>query len=266
MKKACLSILLDAVADISRLVRSVNSLLKGDLRDYVLSTITFTSIALCLVLDANSSPAFQTLLGLFAWMFLIWLLRGECTHVRAQVVVAIVFATIGEHFASPYMGGYIYRFHNVPAYIPPGHGMVYLTAVALARSELFQNYAVSVRNFVFASAGAWSVWGVTIAGNYDWVGLLLFCVFVPFVLYGRSPLVYLGAFFVTTWLEIIGTAVGTWRWVPIDPVLNLPQGNPPSGVAAWYCLVDAVALSGAPIVVVYLNRARILWSGKPARE
>jgi hypothetical protein len=249
-----------------RLFGYVHAQLEGQSRDYVISCITFISITLCLVLDAYSTPAFQVLLGVFAWMFLIWLLKGECAHVRAQVIIAIMFATIGEHFASPYMGGYIYRFHNVPAYVPPGHGMVYLTAVALARSDLFANNATIVRNVVFVTMGGWSVWGITIAGSYDWVGFLLFCIFVPFVMYGRSPLVYLGAFFVTTWLEIIGTAVGTWHWVPIDPVLGLPQGNPPSGVAAWYCLVDAVALSGAPIVMGWLNRARLLFPAKRARE
>jgi hypothetical protein len=54
-----------------------------------------------------------------------------------QVVIAVAFATAGEHFASIYMEGYTYRFGNVPLYVPPGHGMVYLTAVALARSRLF---------------------------------------------------------------------------------------------------------------------------------
>jgi hypothetical protein len=29
----------------------------------------------------------------------------------------------------------------------------------------------------------------------------------------------------------------------------LTQGNPPSGVAVWYCLVDAVALSGGPLLL-----------------
>ena len=62
-------------------------------------------------------------------------------------------------------------------------------------------------------------------------------------------MVYLAAFFITTWLELIGTAVGTWKWAAIDPVLGLPQGNPPSGVAAWYCLVDAVAIGGAPLIL-----------------
>lgn len=254
------------IVTVLQLIGRVNTWLEGRQRDCAVCCITFISIALCLILDANSTHAFQNLLGVFAWGGLVWLLKGECTHVRAQVIVAIAFATIGEHFASPYMGGYIYRFHNVPAYIPPGHGMVYLTAVAMARSLLFINNAKLVRNTVFLIAGVWSVWGVTIAGNYDWVGLLLFCVFVPFVLFGRSPLVYLGAFFVTTWLEIIGTAVGTWQWVPIDPVLGLPQGNPPSGVAAWYCLVDAVALAGAPIIIERLSRVRMSLSNVRTRD
>jgi hypothetical protein len=62
-------------------------------------------------------------------------------------------------------------------------------------------------------------------------------------------MVYLAAFFITTWLELIGTAAGTWKWATIEPVLSLSQGNPPSGVAAWYCLVDAVAIGGAPVLL-----------------
>jgi len=60
--------------------------------------------------------------------------------------------------------------------------------------------------------------------------------------------VYLAAFFITTWLEILGTAAGAWKWADVDPVFGLSQGNPPSGVAVWYCLVDAVALSGGPLL------------------
>jgi hypothetical protein len=69
-------------------------------------------------------------------------------------------------------------------------------------------------------------------------------------------MVYLAAFFITTWLELIGTAVGTWKWAAIDPVLNLPQGNPPSGVAAWYCLVDAVAIGGAAPLLKKLQQTK----------
>lgn len=235
---------------------------RNDNRDYAIAAITFACVALCLFLDSNATPERQFELGICGWIFLIGLLLGETNLVRSQVLIAVLFATVGEHFASPYMGGYIYRFHNVPAYVPPGHGMVYLTAVALARSSLFINYQRAIMYFVLISGSLWSIWGITLASRGDWVGALLFCVFFVFVFVGRSPLVYLGAFFITTWLEIIGTWFGTWRWVPIDPVLFLPQGNPPSGVAAWYCLVDAVALAGAPHLVAGLANLRSTISGR----
>lgn len=219
-------------------------------RDYFIATFTFLCVAICLISDANASIEKQNALGVSGWVFLIGLLLGENREVRMQVVIAVIFATIGEHFASPFMGGYTYRFSNVPAYVPPGHGMVYLTAVALARSGLFLRYAREITTLVIVVCGLWSLWGVSgFAQQGDAVGALLFCVFLVYLFKGRSPMVYLAAFFITTWLELIGTAVGTWKWAAIDPVLGLPQGNPPSGVAAWYCLVDAVAIGGAPLVL-----------------
>jgi hypothetical protein len=112
--------------------------------------------------------------------------------------------------------------------------------------------------------GVWSIWGISgIPEQGDSVGALLFCVFLAYLFKGRSPMVYLAAFFITTWLELIGTAVGTWKWASIDPVLSLPQGNPPSGVAAWYCLVDAVAMGGAaPVLHGIKNVVNWLKSGK----
>ncbi|MEQ1486580.1 hypothetical protein [Methyloglobulus sp.] len=223
-------------------------------RDYFIAAFTFVCVAICLMTDAHAAIEKQNALGVCGWVFLLGLLLGEAVEVRVQVGIAVIFATIGEHFASPYMEGYIYRFHNVPAYVPPGHGMVYLTAVALARSGLFQTYAREIAKFVVLVCGMWSLWGISgIPDHGDAVGAMLFCVFLAYLFKGRSPMVYLAAFFITTWLELIGTAVGTWKWVPIDPVLGWSQGNPPSGVAAWYCLVDAVAMGGAVPVMIGLN-------------
>ncbi|MCX7097393.1 MAG: hypothetical protein NTV43_05740 [Methylococcales bacterium] len=219
-------------------------------RDYFIAAFTFFCVAVCLISDASASMEKQNALGVSGWVFLIGLLLGENKEVRVQVIIAVIFATIGEHFASPFMGGYTYRFGNVPAYVPPGHGMVYLTAVALARSGLFLRYAREITGLVIGVCGLWSLWGISgLAEQGDAVGAMLFCVFLVYLFKGRSPMVYLAAFFITTWLELIGTAVGTWHWAPIDPVLGWPQGNPPSGVAAWYCLVDAVAIGGAPVLI-----------------
>lgn len=232
-------------------------------RDYFIAALTFVCVAICLLSDANGSIEKQNALGVCAWLFLLGLLLGENREIRMQVAIAVAFATIGEHFASPFMGGYTYRFHNVPTYVPPGHGMVYLTAVALARSGFFLTHARAIAAVVVAVCGAWSVWGISgWAEQGDSVGALLFCVFLIYLFKGRSPMVYLAAFFITTWLELIGTAVGTWKWAAIDPVLNLPQGNPPSGVAAWYCLVDAVALGGAGPLLngMTVLRGKLKWS------
>ncbi|WP_074747074.1 hypothetical protein [Nitrosospira multiformis] len=220
------------------------------MRDYFIATLTFLCVAISLNLDATGSLAQQNFMGLIAWTFLFGLLIGENKEVRMQVIIAVAFATAGEHFASIYMQGYTYRFGNVPAYVPPGHGMVYLTAVALARSGLFLKYSRRIAAFVVLTCGIWSLWGISgYPEQGDQVGALLFCVFLIYLFKGRSPMVYLAAFFITTWLELIGTAAGTWKWATIEPVLSLSQGNPPSGVAAWYCLVDAVAIGGAPVLL-----------------
>jgi hypothetical protein len=196
----------------------------------------------------------QYVLAFFGWLSLIAFLRGECKYVRTQVAVAVMFAVVGEYFASIYMKGYIYRFENVPAYVPAGHGLVYLTAVALGRSGFFQQHARRIASFVVSICGLWVIWGLSGWGRLDIIGALLFGVFLLYLFKGRSPMVYLGAFFITSWLEIVGTSAGTWAWAVIDPASNLPQGNPPSGVAAWYCLVDAVAIAGATPLLDLLTR------------
>ncbi len=225
-------------------------------RDYCIAAFTFFCVAVSSMGEVSPSVEKQQALGFIAWVFLGGLLLGETREIRMQVAIAVVFATIGEHFASLYMGGYTYRFENVPTYVPPGHGMVYLTAIALARSGLFVRYARGIAACVVLVWGVWSMWGISgYAEQGDALGALLFCVFLVCLFAGRSPMVYLAAFFITTWLELIGTAVGAWKWAAIDPVLGLSQGNPPSGVAAWYCLVDAVAIGGAAPLVRGMKQA-----------
>lgn len=233
----------------------VNAVSTHRRRDYFIAAFTFFSVAVSCLVEIDATVDRQRFLGGMAWLFLAWLLLGESMETRMQVVIAVLFATVGEHFASIYMGGYTYRFENVPAYVPPGHGMVYLTAVALARSGLFVRYARSIAVFVIGVWGGWSLWGVSgYSERGDSVGAFLFGIFLLWLVIGRSPMVYLAAFFITTWLELIGTAVGAWQWAAIDPLLGWAQGNPPSGVGAWYCLVDAVAIGGAPTVLRGLQR------------
>jgi hypothetical protein len=67
-----------------------------------------------------------------------------------------------------------------------------------------------------------------------------------YLLVGRAPATYAGVFLVVAWLELYGTAIGTWRWAAEIPGTGIANGNPPSGVAAGYVWFDIVALAVAP--------------------
>ncbi len=233
-------------------------------RDYIIIAFAFVVVALCFLIDSVAGHSLQLALGAAGWICLIALLYGESQYVRAQIFVAVTFATLGEHFASIYMAGYTYRLGNVPAFVPPGHGIVYLTAVVIGRCGFFQQHARKIVMSVIVVGGLWSILAlIGWAGREDQIGALLFSIYLLFLFKGRSPMVYLGAFFITTWVEIIGTSIGTWNWAAIDPASTLTQGNPPSGVAAWYCLVDAVAMGCAVPLLNILAKVLALLGIRP---
>jgi hypothetical protein len=236
-------------------------------RDYYIIAFAFVAVALCFLIDSVASIELQYALGVAGWISLIIILASECKYVRAQVFVAVTFATIGENFASIYMSGYTYRLENLPWFVPPGHGLVYLTAIVIGRTDLFLKHARAIAAFVVLVGGTWAVLALTaVIGREDEIGTVLFCIYLLFLFKGRSPMVYLGAFFITTWVELIGTSLGTWNWAAIDPASTLSQGNPPSGVAAWYCLVDAVAMGCAPFVLKGVEKIMRLFGMKTNNE
>jgi membrane protein implicated in regulation of membrane protease activity len=62
---------------------------------------------------------------------------------------------------------------------------------------------------------------------------------VLFVLPAVAQRFYITLGAVVAYLEIIGTALGLWKWAPES--LGLAQANPPSGAVAGYLAVDGVA-------------------------
>ena len=61
---------------------------------------------------------------------------------------------------------------------------------------------------------------------------------------------------VVTYLELIGTSLGTWTWQPADPTGLISIGNPPSGIAGGYAFFDAAALFVAPRLLLLWERRR----------
>ena len=77
-----------------------------------------------------------------------------------------------------------------------------------------------------------------------------------FLVWGRSRPLFLGAFLVVSYLELLGTSLGVWTWQPRDVTGLIGIGNPPSGVAGGYGWFDLAAVTLAPVLIAWHRRFR----------
>jgi len=208
-------------------------------------------LAALLAVDTRVGLRGQLALGVLTWLALLAALRPLAAVARAQALAVVAFATVGEVTGSLVWGVYTYRLHNLPLFIPPAHGLVYLSGIALA-SLVRERIVVGL-----AAAGAvgWGLAGLTVLPRLDVagaVGVPLLCVFLW---RSRTRAAYAGVFLVVAALELYGTSIGTWRWATELPGLGVPDGNPPSGVASGYVWFDVMAVLVAPTI---LSRLRSL--------
>ncbi len=202
-------------------------------------------LAALLAVDTQVSLDGQLVLGAVTWLVLAAALRPLPALVRAQAVGVVLFATVGEATGSLVWGVYRYRLHNLPLFIPPAHGLVYLSGLALSRF-------VRERPLVWAAAtisAAWGIAGLTVLPRLDIAGALGVPLLLVFLWRSRWRATYAGVFLVVAALELYGTSIGTWRWARDLPGLGIPDGNPPSGVASGYVWFDVMALLVAPWLV-----------------
>jgi hypothetical protein len=202
-------------------------------------------LAALLALDTQVSLHGQLALGALTFVVLAAALPPLAPLVRAQAVGVVLFATVGEVTGSLVWGVYHYRLHNLPLFIPPAHGLVYLSGVALSRS-------LRDRTVVWAAAAgaaAWGIAGLTLLPRLDVAGAFGVPLLLLFLWRSRARATYAGVFLVVGALELYGTSIGTWRWAHDLPGLGIPDGNPPSGVASGYVWFDVMALLVAPWLV-----------------
>src|SRR6516162_11439980 len=84
-------------------------------------------------------------LGVLTWLVLLCALWPLPALARAQALGVVAVATVGEVAGSIVWGVYHYRLHDLPLFVPPGHGLVYLTGLAVAR-------IVGARRILWAAA------------------------------------------------------------------------------------------------------------------
>jgi hypothetical protein len=222
-------------------------------------------LAVLLTLDHFASYPEQLGLGVVTWALLIALAWQLPLFQRAMVLGVVLFATIGEVTGSLIWGVYRYRLHNLPLFIPPAHGLVFLAGIAIAAA--LAPYARAVVVVAAAAAVTWGMLGLLVLPRRDVAGAVGIPLLLLFLWRSRNRAVYASVFLVVAALELYGTAIGTWRWAAELPGLGIPDGNPPSGVASGYVWFDVMAFLVAPATVWLLRRAstpRVLL--RPARD
>jgi len=211
-------------------------------------------LAALLALDHFSDYHEQLALGVLTWVVLAAALSRTSTERRIQALGVVCFATVGEMTGSLVWGVYHYRLHNLPLFVPPAHGLVYLTGLSLA-AAVRRHTRTLVATAAAVSAG-WGLLGLTVLPRRDVAGAIGVPLLLLFLWRGRNRAVYAGVFLVVACLELYGTAIGTWRWAHALPGVGIPDGNPPSGVASGYVWFDVMALLTAPLALRLLRTTR----------
>ena len=211
-------------------------------------------LAALLAADHFASFHEQLALGALTWLVLAAALRRFPLERRVQALGVVVFATIGEIVGSLVWGVYSYRLGNLPMFVPPAHGIVFLSGLALR--DVLQRHERALVWAAGLAAASWALLGLTVLPQRDVAGALAVPILLVFLRRSRSRSIYAGVFLVVAALELYGTAIGTWRWAAVVPGTGVPDGNPPSGAAAGYIWFDVMALLVGPWLLRYAGRRR----------
>lgn len=237
--------------------------------------VTFAAILLwiggVLLVDSVASGAAVHALGGLTWLLLLTLVAvepaGRRTSVALQVGIVVVFATIIEYVFAHWLGAYRYLDGHVPAYVPPGHGLVYLAALTFAQARWVRGRPRLWIGLAVAGGALLAGYGLLVVRPADWLGAFWYLCLLGFLRWGPTRLLYVGAFIVVTALEWAGTWLNVWAWAPYDPVLGvIGQGNPPSVAAGGYGWFDLAAVALTPWLARWLRVHTGLGRGRDGAE
>ncbi len=240
------------------------------MRPYTYQILLLAAIPIAFDLDVHtSSIAQQNVLGALAWILLFLATRLSPPAERRQVWIMVGIATCVEVWSSIIWGVYRYRFGNLPMFVPPGHGLVYLFALRSARTPLILRHTRVAVRLALIGATIWAIFGLTVEPllfhRLDILGALWWPIFIWFMRKPSAP-IFACAFFVTGILELVGTGFGNWAWQVSAPISHIPTGNPPSVISAGYCLMDFWSLTIAAALPPVGFLSRRLWRQRALAE
>lgn len=209
----------------------------------MLATMILT-VVVGLPVDRFGGVPGQLAVSVWTWGLFLVLLARINQQLRLPLMLCLVIATFGECCLSLLWGLYVYWLHNVPFFVPPGH--VLLFALGLTFAPRLPQWAVVL---VAAFAAGYGV--AAFLTSTDTFSVALAILFLIFIAIGSNRRLYATMFIISLLMELYGTWIGNWAWVPEVPGLPLSSANPPLCVGGLYCALD--------LCVVNADRALRRW-------
>src|SRR5262245_1144142 len=127
--------------------------------------LPFAAMVLCVItgflaLDHYATHGEQLLLGAATWAILIASSLSLSPEDRVLALLVVAVATGAEVLGSIVLGAYTYRLENLPAFVPPGHGLVFLAGLRISRSEPVRRHQNVFRAAVIGVVAAWGLAGL----------------------------------------------------------------------------------------------------------
>jgi len=210
-------------------------------------------------LDATAGFAVQALIGVYAWAAALAMLGAAEGAMRTRMLACLALATAGELFLSLVWGLYDYRLHNVPFFVPPGHLLLMLAGMQIARMRLPESFA-QVTAAIVVGWAAYALWRGNSTLDVFLAALLVVC--LATARHADDRRLYAVMLWLALLLELYGTAIGNWTWRPVEPWFGLTSLNPPLAAGAFYAALDALSLAVARGVHDVRDRTpgRIAWA------
>ena len=203
---------------------------------------TIVSIGVVLAADSTATLWQQAGLGLGVSALLAWHLVFASPDDRRVVIACLVFSTAVELFCTQVWGLYTYRFGNLPLYVPPGHGLLCLASLTVARVPAMLRQRRLVLGLAALVSVSWSLGGLVLPRHPDVEGALFLVIFLPLLLRTGRGLEHATTFALASMVELAGTFFDTWEWAAVMPWLQVTSANPPSAAAGGYCTFTLAAL------------------------
>jgi hypothetical protein len=196
----------------------------------MLATMMLT-VMVGLLLDRFGGVPGQLAVSVWTWGLFLVLLARINQQLRLPLMLCLVISTIGECCLSLLWGLYVYWLHNIPFFVPPGH--VLLFTLGLTFAPRLPQWGVILVGAFAAGYGA-----TAFLTSTDTISVALAIFFLTCMAFGSNRRLYATMFLISLSMELYGTWIGNWVWVPEVPGLTLTSANPPLCVGGLYCALD----------------------------